>query len=165
MRVFLACFVTGVVTAAAACGSSSGGASSAPDASVDASPADAGDESCLFCGSVEDVGAPQGDDSGSMTMVDGGFTDCEQMEAALAGLQAAAQACNSNLTMQCNGTTQGPCCPITVTSSSTDAVNNYDVAVAGYVAACAPDCSMVICTDPAPSHQCAGSSSTGQVCQ
>jgi hypothetical protein len=88
------------------------------------------------------------------------------MEAALAGLQAAAQACNSNLTMQCNGITMGTCCPITVTSSNTQAVSNFDVAVASYVAACSPDCSMVICTGPAPSHACVeGPMNSGDLCE
>jgi hypothetical protein len=149
-----------------ACGSDgSDSGHEAADAAVDASSADAGEEDCLFCGSIEDVGAPQGDDSSIMQMQDGDLTSCGQMEAALGGLQALAQTCNSNLTMQCNGSTMGVCCPITVTASSTEAVNNFDVAVAGYVAACPPDCSMVICNDPAPSHACVGSAATGQVCQ
>ncbi len=164
MRARVAYALPCLLLAVSWCGSSSGG-SSPSDAGADASSVDAGDEDCIFCVPFEDSGPPQGDDSSVMMTPDGAGTSCAQMETALAGLQALAQTCNSNLTMQCNGTTQGPCCPITVTSSSTDAVNNYDVAVAGYVAACAPDCSMVICTDPAPSHQCAGSSSTGQVCQ
>jgi hypothetical protein len=147
------------------CGSDDS-ASPSTDASADgSSAADAGDEDCLFCGSIEDVGAPQGDSSGMM-MQDGAMTSCAEMEAAVAGYQAAAQACNSNLAMQCNATTMGVCCPITVTSSNTDAVSNFDVSVASYVAACNPNCSMTICTNPAPSHACvAGPMASGDVCE
>ncbi len=166
MRLSLAYAFPLLLVSVSGCGSDDSG-TTAGDASADHSaPADAGDEDCLFCGSVEDVGAPQGDDGGMMMMQDGAMSSCGEMESAVAGYQAAAQACNSSLTMQCNGSTMGVCCPITVTASNATAIENFDVAVASYVSACNPNCSMTICpTPPPPSNHCAGSMATGSACQ
>jgi hypothetical protein len=133
----------------AAC--SGGGTSSPPqDAAPETSEPDAGEDSgsCFpFCGSA-DASSPPVDASTSDAA-----PSCSQLKAAYEALQGPAQACNPQLQAQCTASTNGPCCPVTVSASNQAAVDNFDQAVAAYVTACSPDCTMIICM-PAPSDQC-----------
>jgi hypothetical protein len=137
---------------AAACG---GGSSSSP-AARDAAPesaavADAGSDSgdCFpFCSSGGDAGGGTGTDASG-----DGASSCDQLKAVYETLQGPAQSCDPQLPGQCSATTNGPCCPLTVTATNGSAVDNFDQAVAAYLAQCNPDCSMMIC-QPAPSDQC-----------
>ncbi len=131
---------------------SGGGGTSAParDAASDTGEQESGEDSgsCFpFCGSAEAAAPPLADASGLDAPT------CNQLKAVYEALQGAAQACDPRLQAQCAATTNGPCCPVTVTASNSSAVDNFDQGVAAYVAACSPDCSKIICM-PAPSSQC-----------
>jgi hypothetical protein len=153
--------IPAILVVASGCGGGSSG-SVARDAGAETAAEDTGSDtgSCFpFCSSGSDSGTGSGTDASA-----DGTTSCAQLKAVYEGLQALAQACEPQLTGQCSATTNGPCCPVTVTTSSQSAVNNFDQAVATYVAQCSPDCSMVIC-QPAPSNQCdplAGGASQGR---
>jgi hypothetical protein len=146
----------------AACGGGAGSSSPPQDAASETGEPDAESDggSCFpFCGSA-DAGSPRVDASGLDA------PSCDQLKAAYEALQGPAQACDPQLQAQCAATTNGPCCPVAVTASSQAAVDNFDQAVAAYVAACSPDCSMIICM-PTPLSQCqalAGGPSQGR-CQ
>jgi len=132
-------------------GCSSSDAAPPADAGPEAAAHDAAqDAGCgLFCG------GPQPDSGG--TQQDGGDAGsiCDQLKAMIDQLQTAAKACNTNATMQCNASTNGICCPITVTSSNVQAVNDYDHAVGAYMTTCMPSCNGIICPQ-VPSNACDG---------
>jgi hypothetical protein len=139
-----------LIAFAPACGGGSSGSpprDAAPEsAATDDGSTDSG--SCFpFCSSGDAGTGTGADAAGDAAM------SCAQLKSVYEALQAPAQACNPQLTGQCSATTNGPCCPVTVTSSNQSAVNNFDQAVANYVTQCHPDCSMAIC-QPAPSNQC-----------
>jgi hypothetical protein len=152
----------------AACGSGSSSAPPGHDAAVEsaAGEASADEGSCFpFCGSGGDAGADDGPGVPAEASADGA-SSCSQLKAIYEALQGPAQACNPQLQGQCAVTTNGPCCPVTVTASSQSAVNDFDQAVASYTAQCQPNCSQMIC-QPAPSNVCnalGGSASQGR-CQ
>jgi hypothetical protein len=140
-----------VVALTAACGGGSSSGPSARDAEPESAVAqDAGSDGadCFpFCSSADAASGSGGDAAGDAA------SSCAQLKAAYEALQAPAQACNPQLPGQCGATTNGPCCPVTVSGTNGSAVDNFDQAVAAYVAQCNPDCSMVIC-QPAPTDQC-----------
>jgi len=150
-----------LLLAACLLGCGSGSSSSPPgDAGADApsaegeGAADSGD--CFpFCGTGRDAGAADAASDAALS--------CAQLEANYLMLEAAARACNPQLPNQCAATTNDPCCPVTVTVSNTQAVNDFDYAVMRYEAQCTADCSMRIC-QPAPSGHCDGTGSMG-VCR
>lgn len=144
-----------------ALGCSAGSSSStAKDAGEDASTADGGDDSgCFpFCASSSSGGSG-GDDAAADAQL-----TCAQLAASLAQLQAAAQACNPQLPSQCGGTTEGPCCAITISSGNDMAVAAYGSAVATYMSQCKPSCTSPICPT-VPSDHCASTATGKGVCQ
>jgi hypothetical protein len=153
------------------CASCSDGPSSSPaphDAAVEGATGEAStdDGACFpFCGSGgNDAGADVGGGPPGDASADG--ASCDGLKAVYEALQGPAQACNPQLQSQCAATTNGPCCPLTVTAASQSAVDNFDQAVAAYLAQCPPNCSQIIC-QPAPSNICnplGGSASQGR-CQ
>jgi hypothetical protein len=155
MRFFLfgVVSVSAVSVAFSACSSTS--TSGAADAGSDASLADAGHES---------GGNPfPGIDSGTRT--DSGGTLCGQLKTKVDQLGIAARTCCLSCSeAQCNAATNGPCCPVSVTASNTQAVNDYDQAVKAYKAQCNPDCSAIICDQTTPSSVCDGTGASG-ICQ
>jgi hypothetical protein len=153
----------------ASCGEGSSSTPPARDAAVEGASSDAGagDGPCFpFCGSSSG-GDEAGGDGGPGAPGDGsgdGASSCAQLKAVYEALQGPAQACNPQLQGQCAATTNGPCCPVTVSASSQSAVNDFDQAVATYTAQCQPNCAQVIC-QPAPSNECdplGGSASQGR---
>jgi hypothetical protein len=140
--------------------SCSAGSSSAPpehDAALEsaAGEASADEGSCFpFCGSSGgDANADEGPVAAGDASADGTSSSCAQLKAVYEALQGPAQSCNPQLQAQCGATTNGPCCPVTVSASSQSAVDNFDQAVAMYTAQCQPNCAQVIC-QPAPSNMC-----------
>jgi hypothetical protein len=153
--------LVGSLALAPACGGGSPSSPARDAAPESAAVEDAGSDSgaCFpFCASG-DASVGMGTDASSEA-----GSSCAQLKAVYETLQGPAQGCNPQLTGQCAATTNGPCCPITVTASNGSAVDNFDQAVATYVEQCSPNCSMVIC-QPAPSNQCdplMGSTSLGR---
>jgi hypothetical protein len=143
--------------AAGCSGGSSGKATSASDAAVDASP-DAGDfdsGDCFpFC--AGDASLPVEEAGGDAAMT------CAQLKAAYEAFELTAKACDPQLPNQCFATADGPCCPVTV-SSSQDAVNAFEDAVTSYQQQCTPECSNFICPS-APSGQCTATGTATGIC-
>lgn len=91
-------------------------------------------------------------------------SQCDLLKQKVMQLAGPAQACcPSCAPAQCTATTNGICCPISVDTSSVQAVNDYDQAVMTYANQCHPDCSGTICSG-APSGICSGGGTTG-ICQ
>ena len=126
--------------------SSSDGAPQAVDAGAAAdatAPVDAG----------KDSGNPFVTDSGGVPGPDAS-DPCQDLLRMVNQLGLVARACNPVAdSARCNATANGPCCPISVNVSSTQAVNDFDSIVAMYKAKCSPDCSKVICPQT-PSNRC-----------
>jgi hypothetical protein len=122
-----------------------------PEANADAGPGDAG--SCFpFCGNAGDAGGAT-EAGAAMDAAADAAVSCATLLAHLETLQAQAQSCNPQLQDDCSATTDGPCCPVTVSTADRGAVDDFDQAVAAYTSACTPDCARVIC-QPAPSNRC-----------
>ena len=128
-----------------ACSSDSAAPGSA-DAASDAPQTDAGKEAGCPFGCATDSGTTS--DAG-----DASFT-CTGMRARIEQLSNAARACNPIQAQHCNGSTNGICCPISVSPGNTSAVNDFDQAVASYKASCPFDCSMAMCSMNVPSNAC-----------
>jgi hypothetical protein len=147
-----ACFV--------ACGGGAPPSSAVKDASAESALVDAGqdDVSCFpYCGTVADArGATSGGDAAG-----DGALSCDELRALYEALEGRAQSCNPQLPAQCNATTDGPCCPLTVGTTDRAAIDDFDQAVAVYKTQCSPDCSKVIC-QPAPSNRCDALGSLGR---
>jgi hypothetical protein len=140
-----------LAVALAACSSSS--SPGAPvDAGTDAEAIDAGHDSGGFF--------PPGVDSGVVTPDAG--SKCDGLRAAVQSKASAASACDPLATQQCGGTTQGICCPITITNGGNlQAVDDFNAAVAAYKnAGCTMDCTRFPC-GTAPSNQCVGTGHDG----
>jgi hypothetical protein len=145
----------------AAC--SSGSTSSGPaEAGAEAAPAqDAADDACFpFCSSSS--GGSSGSSSGADADVDA--QSCDGLRAKVESLLPAARACNPSLQGQCSGTTDGVCCPVTVSAGNESAVNDLAVAVATYKQSCTPSCIGIVCP-PAPSGVCQPLTGSGGLCQ
>lgn len=154
MRIFLTSLSASAL-AVFACSSSSSVPSGGGDAAADAPVDDAGQDS----GGNIFPGVDSGTSDGNAN------TPCAQLKAKVDQLGLTArQCCPSCAQSQCNAATDGPCCPITVSASSTQPVDDYDQAVKAYKAQCNPDCSRVICDQTTPSNVCDGTGSTG-TCQ
>ena len=127
--------------------SSDSASPAAADAGDDAAHVDAGKEAgCLFgCANA---------DSGSDADAGDGSLNCTQMKTRIDQLGTAARACSPIQTQQCTGTTNGICCPISVSPGNTSAVNDYDHAVMVFKASCPFDCSMAMCSMNIPSNAC-----------
>lgn len=139
------------------CGSGSSGTPPSDAGGTDAARGDAADGGACFpfCGDAGRGGDATGDVNVS----------CDQQKVLVETLQAKAKACDPRFSNQCTATTNDPCCPITITSSNVQAVNDFDQAVATYKSECSPDCSREIC-QPAPSNVCdAPQGSTQGVCR
>jgi hypothetical protein len=147
MRAFLALLVV-----CAACSSGSSSPASSSEAGADAaSGQDAADDSCFpFCSS-SGSGGSSGGSSGDDASADA--AGCDALRAQVEALLPAARACNPALASQCTGTTDGICCPVSVTAANESAVNNLAVAVASYKQSCSPSCIGIVCP-PAPSNTC-----------
>jgi hypothetical protein len=145
-----------------ACSSGSSSPSTTPEAGPDASGADAADDSCFpFCassssGSSSDSGSDDGGGDGALS--------CADQKANLEALETAARACNPQSPNQCTGTTDGVCCPVTVSPGDDTAVNNFAVALATYKAECNPSCLGVVCP-VAPSMTCQAVQGAQGVCK
>lgn len=156
MRISLLLAASIAVSAAgvplAACSASPAASSPPVDAGISDAPPDVHDSSFT----AEDVGAPSRPDAA---------TPCDHLRQQISQLVPAAAACSPNSNApQCGATTQGLCCPITVTQGNVQAVNDYDQAVANFKnAGCTIDCTKIACA-AAPSNICDGSGSAG-VCQ
>jgi len=136
---------------------------STSDAGGDGATTDAAaDGPCFpFCGSSGGSGGGSG--SGGADAGDGS-TSCAALSAEVSSLEGPARACNPQVPGQCTGTTQGPCCAITVTAGNDTAVNNYESAVEQYVSQCMPVCMTPMCPT-APSMHCDSTSTSGGTCQ
>ena len=83
----------------------------------------------------------------------------------MTSLEGPAKACDPRLAgQQCDGTTQGTCCPITVSAGNDSAVNAYAAAVQEYVTQCSPKCLGALCPH-APSMTCDATSASTGTCQ
>jgi hypothetical protein len=138
-----ASLATAAIVAGCGSDSSSGAAADAgPEAGSDASHDGSG---CPFGCSAPDSGDAAADAP----------TNCAQMKLQLDSLGATARACNPNLSQQCSASTNGICCPISVSPGDPAPVENYDHAVAAYIATCGPvDCTTTICSMNIPSNAC-----------
>ena len=156
-----------LLSLALACGAAFGAAcSSAPstttqnDAGVDATSADASDDACFpFCG----TGSSGGGSGGGGGDDGGAEASCVTLKNEVETLQTAAKACDPSMVNQCNGTTQGLCCAITVTAGNDPAANAFEEAVVAYKAQCDAGCLTVLCPT-VPSGICQGAQGTG-TCQ
>jgi hypothetical protein len=144
----------------AGCGTASGSPSSAPPS--DASASDATVDT--------NQGPPPGDtgpagDAAGISVGDEAGPVCDMMEAMVNQLAAAAEACCPNCGQpQCTAAVQGVCCPVTISSTtSQDAINNFETAVTAFQSQCSPKCSSKVCP-PTPSKICIGSGMAGS-CQ
>ena len=119
---------------------------------------------------VADVGAPDTAPTGNPFALDSGpagdtgapHTHCDDLNDAVTRAAAAASVCDPTapLSTQCGGTVDGPCCKLTVSIQNTQAVGDYQAAVASYKASCTPNCP-VPCGVLPTNGQCAGSGHTG----
>lgn len=134
----------------AACGSVSSSPGGGADAGAESSPGqDAADDACFpFCSSSS---GGSGSSSGADADVDA--QSCDGLRAKVESLLPAARACNPALGGQCTGTTDGICCPVTVSAGNESAVNDLAVAVASYKQSCTPSCIGIVCP-AAPSGVC-----------
>ncbi|HEY8039133.1 MAG TPA: hypothetical protein VIF15_05035 [Polyangiaceae bacterium] len=141
------------------CGNGAASPSTAQDGGTDASSAgDAAEGGCFPTCAGGDSGLP-GDDAGG----DGAAT-CDQLKAEAVSLEAAARACNPQLPSPCSASTDGICCPVSVTPGNTTAIDNFDQAVAAYKAQCTPNCAGIVC-HPAPSNTCQPTQPSQGICQ
>ena len=139
----VSCVVTPLLVAC----SSDSAAPGASDAASDAPQVDAGKEASCTFGCATDSGTKDGDAG------DASFT-CTGLRALIEQLSNTARACNPIQSQQCSGSTNGICCPISVSPGNTTAVNDFDHAVATYKASCPFDCSMAMCSMNIPSNAC-----------
>jgi hypothetical protein len=159
---------TAALAAAIACGSGSSSPGPAGDAGTEAAPPnDATSEACFpFCGSSSS-GSGGSSGSGSSSGSADAAPDaqsCDGLKATATALQPAAKACNPALASQCTASTDGICCPVTVSAGNESAVNDFAVAVATYKAQCTPSCIGIVCK-PAPSQICQATSGGQGECQ
>jgi hypothetical protein len=154
---------TSLLILAVGCGSSSS-PTTVHDGGADGTAADATDDACFpLCGSSSS-GSGGGSGSGGSDAAGDGPASCASLSALVSSLEGPARACNPQVPGQCTGTTQGPCCAITVSAGNDTAVNNYAMAVAQYVAQCMPVCMTPMC--PAvPTMRCDSTSASGGACQ
>jgi hypothetical protein len=153
-------FGLALLAASVACGNAAPSSSPARDASSESAPAEAGeDDACFpYCGTVADArGGPGAGDAGAGD----GALSCDELRALYESLQARAQSCDPQLPAECGATTNGPCCPVTVSAGNASAIDDFDQAVAEYKTQCSPDCSKVIC-QPTPSNRCDALGSLGR---
>jgi hypothetical protein len=127
-------------------------------------PADAGspDAATLDAGHESGSGFPV-DEAGPSPPADAARSECDQLRAQTTALGLTASACNPAGASECNASIDGICCPITVSISSTQAVNDFTEAVRAYKAKCTPDCSKILCSG-GPSMVCDGTGTNG-VCR
>lgn len=146
------------VVAFAACSSGSSSPTGGADAGADATSAqDASEGSCFpLCssssGGSSGSGSGGGDDGGD-DATDLDAQSCPALKAKVESLLPPAQACNPALPGQCSGTTDGICCPVSVSAGNESAENDLAVAVSNYKAACTPSCIGIVCP-PTPSNTC-----------
>jgi hypothetical protein len=153
-----------VLLALLACSSGSSSPTATPDAGPDGSSgADATDDSCFpFCASSSSGGGSSS--SGSDDGGGDGALSCADQKANLEALETAARACNPQAPNQCTGTTEGVCCPVSVSPGDDTAVNNFEVALATYKQQCSPSCLGVVCL-AAPSMTCQAVQGAPGVCK
>jgi hypothetical protein len=135
-----------------------GGCSSS---SSPAAPADAGEDATADAGYDSGGFHLPGDDSGSSGGPDSG-AKCSDLQSVAQQKATAASACNPQGSKECNGTTPGICCPLTITDgTNTSAVDDFNAAVNAFKnAGCTIDCTRFPCP-PAPSNTCTGSGNAG----
>lgn len=153
MRFHELSFVASIVAVSflTGCGSDDSSATNVAEAGVDAT-ADGGHDGggCPFGCTI-----PDGGDDGSGDSASDAKLTCTQLKSQIDMLGNVARACNPSLSQQCIGSTNGICCPISVSPGDPAPVENYDQAVAAYKANCGPvDCSTTMCPTNVPSNAC-----------
>jgi hypothetical protein len=146
-----------------ALGCSASSSPTAPhDGGVDGTTEDAASEGACFplCSSS---GSSGGSSSGASDAAGDGPMSCAALSAEVTSLEGPAQQCNPQIPGQCTGTTQGPCCAITVSAGNDTNVNDYETVVKQYQTQCMPTC-MGMCPT-VPSEKCVSTGASMGTCQ
>ncbi len=130
-----------------ACGSSASSPSPPADAGGEDAPVETGPDGTGF--PIDDSGPP----------ADGG-NECDRMRAEVNALGLAARGCNPQGANECGAAVDGVCCQLSVSISSTQAVNDFQQAVMAYKTKCQPKCTSCL-PEPVPSGVCEGSGNNG----
>ena len=139
-----------LVGATVACSSSSGSPAGGSDAAADVT---------VDTGHDGGSGFPV-TDAADLDVADAG-SECDQLRAQVNAYGLVARACNPQGANECHAAADGICCQITVSIGSTQAVNDFQHAVADYQTKCGDaGCGQVIC-DQAPSGICDGTGTKG----
>lgn len=97
---------------------------------------------------------------------DGGGPSCQALQAQLASEEPAAEQCCATCdSLQCTTQVPGLCCPLTVNSTDSPAVQQYETTLTAFHAAgCVTNCPAIACATK-PTNNCVGTTQTGTCAQ